>query len=81
VENFRASVKADEEALAARREGDGGLTKEAKLEIKRLERQEVVEEGFRGAVEGLGSLKAVMPATVARMDRARVAGEYVVTER
>ncbi|KAH8175026.1 kinetochore protein mis14 like domain-containing protein [Sarocladium implicatum] len=44
-----------------------------------LERQESVEEGFRSAVEGLGRLKREMPAVVARMERARVAGEYVVT--
>jgi len=29
----------------------------------------------------LGRLKGDMPATVAKMERARVAGEYVVTER
>ncbi|KAL2211032.1 hypothetical protein CC79DRAFT_1366405 [Sarocladium strictum] len=44
-----------------------------------LERQDGVEENWRGAVEGLGRLKREMPAVVARMERARVAGEYVVT--
>jgi kinetochor protein Mis14/NSL1 len=46
-----------------------------------LERQADVERAFGGAVEALGRLKRDMPATVAKMERARVAGEYVVTER
>ncbi|KAB5542718.1 hypothetical protein GE09DRAFT_1136275 [Coniochaeta sp. 2T2.1] len=46
-----------------------------------LERQEGVERDFAGVVEALGRLKGDMPAAVARMERARVAGEYVVTER
>lgn len=50
-------------------------------DIKPLKRQENVERTFGGAVEMLGRLKGDMPATVAKMERARVAGEYVVTER
>ncbi|OIW26541.1 hypothetical protein CONLIGDRAFT_646700 [Coniochaeta ligniaria NRRL 30616] len=50
-------------------------------DVKTLERQEDVERAFGGAVEMLGRLKGDMPATVAKMERARVAGEYVVTER
>lgn len=46
-----------------------------------LERQADVEAGYGGAVETLGRMKREMPATVAKMERARVAGEYVVTER
>ncbi|XWW96509.1 hypothetical protein V2A60_004484 [Cordyceps javanica] len=42
-----------------------------------LQRQEGVEEGFRGAVAALGRLKRDMPSVVAKMERARVAGEYV----
>ena len=45
-----------------------------------LERQEGVESGWKGAVEGLGRLKKDMPAVVARMERARVAGEYVISD-
>lgn len=45
-----------------------------------LDRQDGVEAGFRAAVDALGRLKRDMPAVVARMERARVAGEYVVTE-
>lgn len=44
----------------------------------KLERQEHVEEKFKGAVETLGRLKRDMPATVAKLERARVAGGYVV---
>ncbi|KAJ0117254.1 uncharacterized protein J7T55_003664 [Diaporthe amygdali] len=46
-----------------------------------LERQAGVEASYEGVVETLGRLKREMPATVAKMERARVAGEYVVTER
>lgn len=51
------------------------------LKIPPLERQEAVEKSFENAVRGLGRLKKEMPAVVARMERARKAGEYVVTER
>ncbi|CAK7221555.1 hypothetical protein SEUCBS140593_004609 [Sporothrix eucalyptigena] len=36
---------------------------------------------FSQAVAGLGRLKQAMPATVARMERARVAGDYAFAER
>lgn len=49
--------------------------------IGALERQADVEAGYGGVVGTLGRLKRDMPATVAKMERARVAGEYVVTER
>ncbi|KAK3985907.1 hypothetical protein QBC44DRAFT_145599 [Cladorrhinum sp. PSN332] len=42
-----------------------------------LERQENVESSFREAVEGLARLKKNMPAVVAKMERAKGAGEYV----
>ncbi|KAK3486641.1 uncharacterized protein B0T23DRAFT_230198 [Neurospora hispaniola] len=43
-----------------------------------MDRQEEIEDGFGKAVEALRRLKSQMPATVARMERARVAGGYVV---
>lgn len=46
-----------------------------------LERQAEVQKTYAGVVDTLGRLKREMPATVAKMERARVAGEYVVTER
>lgn len=49
--------------------------------LGRVDRVEDVERGYVGVVETLGRLKREMPATVAKMERARVAGEYVVTER
>ncbi|KAI0506534.1 hypothetical protein F5B22DRAFT_623407 [Xylaria bambusicola] len=51
------------------------------LAITPLERQDDVETSFDDAVRGLGRLKKEMPAVVARMERARKAGEYVITER
>jgi kinetochor protein Mis14/NSL1 len=39
-----------------------------------------VGERLRTATHGLARLKREMPAAVARMERARVAGEYVVTQ-
>lgn len=46
-----------------------------------LERQAGVEERFKEAVETLGRLKREMPAAVAKMERARVAGGYVMGAR
>lgn len=46
-----------------------------------VERVDDVERGYVGVVDTLGRLKRDMPATVAKMERARVAGEYVVTGR
>lgn len=65
-------------------EGDAEKTSGAKAildGIGPLERQADVEAGYGGVVETLGRMKREMPATVAKMERARVAGEYVVTER
>jgi kinetochor protein Mis14/NSL1 len=81
-ESFKDGVMADEAALDAKRtaiqaRGGGDVV----LEVPVLERQEDVEKAFRDAVDGLARLKKEMPATVARMERARVAGEYVLTER
>ncbi|UNI17821.1 hypothetical protein JDV02_004139 [Purpureocillium takamizusanense] len=45
-----------------------------------LPRQDAVEAAFGGAVDALGRLKRDMPAVVAKMERARVAGKYVVTD-
>ncbi|KAI1427642.1 hypothetical protein F5Y12DRAFT_144231 [Xylaria sp. FL1777] len=59
--------------------GEGGAG--SGLAITPLERQDDVEKSFGDAVRGLGRLKREMPAVVARMERARKAGEYVVTER
>ncbi|POS72005.1 hypothetical protein DHEL01_v209597, partial [Diaporthe helianthi] len=71
---------------AGEEEGEEGVRKRRKPNamldgIGPLERQARVEAGHRGVVDTLGRLKREMPATVAKMERARVAGEYVVTER
>ncbi|RNJ60367.1 hypothetical protein D7B24_008057 [Verticillium nonalfalfae] len=69
----------DEEELAERkRQAD---LESAGLDVGVLERQDGVESAHRSAIEGLGKVKREMPSTVARMERARVAGEYVVTGR
>ncbi|KAJ4145829.1 hypothetical protein LMH87_004661 [Akanthomyces muscarius] len=64
------------EAATRRRREDAGQGEDALL-LRSLERQEGVEERFRGAVGALGRLKRDMPSVVAKMERARVAGEYV----
>ncbi|KAI2603549.1 uncharacterized protein GGS25DRAFT_511849 [Hypoxylon fragiforme] len=46
-----------------------------------LERQDEVEGSYDDAVRVLARLKREMPSIVAKMERARNAGEYVVTER
>lgn len=62
--------------------GDGqGTTASTRLQgVGPLERQENVEREFKGAVEALGKVKTDMSAMLAKMERARVAGEYVVAE-
>ncbi|KAM4064553.1 kinetochore protein mis14 like domain-containing protein [Hirsutella rhossiliensis] len=62
------------------REAADAAAAAAALSVPDLERQHAVEAGFRGAVDVLGRLKRDMPAVVAKMERARVAGEYVITE-
>ncbi|KAI8301292.1 Kinetochore protein mis14 [Colletotrichum sp. SAR11_59] len=51
------------------------------LPLDEVERQGEINAAFGGTVERLDKLKKDMPATVAEMERARVAGEYTVTER
>lgn len=94
-ERVRGGIEGDERVLEQRKEEivrmvrEGGWDEEGKGkkskgmlgDVKPLERQEDVERAFGGAVSMLGRLKGDMPATVAKMERARVAGEYVVTER
>ncbi|PNY24869.1 Uncharacterized protein TCAP_05200 [Tolypocladium capitatum] len=82
---LRDAMQRDEDALQQRvarvtaAAGDGDDA--AKLGgVAPLDRQDGVEAGFRAAVDALGRLKRDMPAIVAKMERARVAGEYVVTE-
>ncbi|KHN97342.1 Kinetochore Mis14 [Metarhizium album ARSEF 1941] len=75
----RDAVRHDDEAVEARRAAVVlGASKEGSLRVDSLERQGDVEAGFRGAVEALGRLKRDMPSVVAKMERARVAGQYVL---
>jgi kinetochor protein Mis14/NSL1 len=85
---FAASAKAgkaaDEAALGAARarvEAEGAVSGRKALEgVSALDRQEELEKEFATTVETLGRLKREMPATVAKMERARVAAGYVATE-
>jgi kinetochor protein Mis14/NSL1 len=76
----REGIRRDEEMFELRKtqvaaEAVGGV---GRLQVDRLERQDGVEAGFKTAVEALGRLKRDMPSIVAKMERARVAGEYVL---
>lgn len=77
----------DDEGQEEEEEGEEGIVRKssrpkAMLDgIGPLERQSRVEADHGGVVDTLGRLKREMPAAVAKMERARVAGEYVVTER
>lgn len=79
-----AGAAADEAAAAAARarvEAEGHEAGRKAMEgMGPLDRQAELEEAFGGAVEALGRLKREMPATVAKMERARVAAGYVATE-
>lgn len=80
AETLREALRRDDEGMEARRTAVANETTGVGLGVVPLERQGDVEDGFRRAVEGLGRLKREMPAVVAKMERARVAGEYVVTQ-
>lgn len=93
AESLRTSLQRDDAMLEERqrrsRRCGGGDGEEAEgaggdddylAGVAPLERQGHVEAEFRTAVEALGRLKREMPAVVAKMERARVAGEYVVTQ-
>lgn len=77
-----AAVEAGEEEEEEGAEGEEKKASKAMLGgIGPLERQADVEAGYGGVVDTLGRMRREMPATVAKMERARVAGEYVVTGR
>lgn len=57
------------------------MRKRADLGVEKLERQEEVEAMWKRGVDGLGRLKREMPATAAKMERAKRAGEYALAER
>ncbi|KAL7797330.1 hypothetical protein V8C37DRAFT_370737 [Trichoderma ceciliae] len=85
AERIRAAMRRDEDDLRERiaRDASAAADQEAGVlaaGLGQLPRQESVEGAFKTAVRGLGRLKRDMPAVVAKMERARVAGEYVVTK-
>ncbi|KAI1099018.1 hypothetical protein F4804DRAFT_323118 [Jackrogersella minutella] len=82
----RRSVLDDEQALLAANERsaaaeDASATPALRDATAELDRQAEVEGSYEDAVDGLGRLKREMPSVVARMERARSAAAYVVTER
>ncbi|KAM0345419.1 hypothetical protein ACHAPU_006582 [Fusarium lateritium] len=79
AEQLRDSLKHDDDLLDARKKQAAVEAAEVELDVQPLERQNGVETGFRRAIEALDRLKREMPSVVAKMERARVAGEYVVT--
>ncbi|KAH9228018.1 hypothetical protein K456DRAFT_41733 [Colletotrichum gloeosporioides 23] len=84
TQDFKMSTAADEAAVEAAKKAreDELKARDAEvLPLDEVERQAETKAAFGGAVETLGKLKKDMPATVAKMERARVAGEYTVTER
>ncbi|KAJ4125531.1 hypothetical protein NW768_009152 [Fusarium equiseti] len=80
AEQLHDSLKRDDDMLEARKKQIAAEAAAIELDVRLLKRQDGVEAGFRNAVAGLGRLKREMPAVVAKMERARVAGEYVVTQ-
>ncbi|KAK3941342.1 hypothetical protein QBC46DRAFT_382961 [Diplogelasinospora grovesii] len=88
AEATKKGIQEDEDALQKAKQkitppppiqiDDGGS---GLLGIKELDRQQDMEASFKQTVETLGKLKRDMPSTVAKMERARVAGVYVITEK
>ncbi|PHH84368.1 hypothetical protein CDD83_2060 [Cordyceps sp. RAO-2017] len=74
---MRRDLARDDDLLRARL---AATTAPVLLSVGRLDRQDAVEAGFRAAVDALARLVRDMAAVVARFERARVAGEYVVAE-
>ncbi|SPO04435.1 uncharacterized protein DNG_07120 [Cephalotrichum gorgonifer] len=81
-EGIKEGLKADEAAMDER---DAAVCEVDQAEVGAgLDVAGIGEDGeerWRGAVGGLGRLKREMAAVVAKMERARVAGEYVITQR
>lgn len=80
-ENYKKGLEADEEewrAVENRRRTDKEGVNIGVLEI---ERQEGVEGSWARGVGGLEKLKVEMPGTMAKMERARRAEEYVLKEK
>ncbi|KAI0475229.1 hypothetical protein GGR56DRAFT_503704 [Xylariaceae sp. FL0804] len=67
-------------SLGANGDGDAEGENENDVGLGPLPRQADVERAHAAALRGLARLKRELPAVVARMERARGAGEYVVTE-
>jgi hypothetical protein len=79
-ESQKAEIKREEEELKRALEaGEEGPDK-ALLNVAKRERQEEVEKTWEKGVLGLARLKAEMPGTTARMERAKKAAEYVLAE-
>jgi kinetochor protein Mis14/NSL1 len=76
---YMEGMEGDEEAVGRKEERVGKRVKvEGVLGVEKLERQESVEWGWRGAVEGLQRVLGGMPGVVARCERAGKAEGYVV---
>lgn len=85
---LQTGIRADEEALERAKQtgGEGGAPEGPDppiggLAVQEHERQAELERRYADAVAGLERLKKDMPSVVARLERARGAGGYVVTER
>lgn len=80
---LQAGIRADEEALERAKQTDaqGPDASAGGLAVQEHERQAELEKRYADAVAGLERLKKDMPSVVARLERARGAGGYVVTER
>ncbi|KFA79071.1 hypothetical protein S40288_08158 [Stachybotrys chartarum IBT 40288] len=81
AEHLAASLKRDQEALVERVAAAADVAAAVDIGLAAPERQTATEAEYRKALEGLARLKRDMPAVVAKMERAKVAGEYVLTER
>ena len=78
---LQAGLRADDEALEHAKQADAAAAAANGLAIQEHERQAELEKRYADAVAGLERLKKDMPSVVARLERARGAGGYVVTER
>jgi kinetochor protein Mis14/NSL1 len=76
-----AATTAAVAALNAAATGTADAAQPALLDLKPLERQADVERAYGTGLEELGALKSRLPATAARLERAKDAAEYVEKSR
>jgi len=76
-ESFTQQLEDFDARLKKQAEADLATAKESKLDVGDIERLDEVQETWQKGMEELGELKARMGGTVAKMERAQRAVDFV----